>query len=341
MSNIDAMAADLFDTISAYIDKRVAAVTEKMVEMQTKLDAYAKEDEGCRDAMLKWTETTETWVAQLLSTVAEIKALPKAKDGQPGTDGKDGDPGKDAQEVDYSKVERYVETHVNSAMATTLSALPKAKDGADGIDGKDGAPGKDAPSVDIPALVKTVLAEVQVPKDGAKGEDGEDGRDGRDAIQCDVLDIVDPERRYQRGTYAKHRGGRIRAFRATDPMGDGPLEKFGWTVDLEGVAEVGVTQGDDMRSFAVGVELTSGKSFVQKFSMPVVLDRGKFEREQSYAKGDSVSWDGSAWIAQKDIESAGDKPLPPDWRLSIKRGQDGKDLRTEEAPRVREPLRLR
>lgn len=341
MSNIDAMASDLFATISAYIDKRVATVIERMTEMQTKLDAYAKEDAERHEAALEEIATTDAGLSLVRESVAEIKAIPPAKDGQAGTDGKDA-------EVDYSKVDRYVETHVNSAMALALSSIPRPKDGENGINGTNGTNGtngrdgvdgtsmseKEARTM-MEAIIGSALASIPAAKDG------EDGRDGRDSIQCDVLDIVDPERRYQRGTYAKYRGGRIRAFRATDPMGDGPLEKSGWTVDLEGVAQVGVTQGDDMRSFAIGVELTSGKSFVQKFSMPVVLDRGKFEREQSYAKGDSVSWDGSAWIAQKDIESAADKPLPPDWRLSIKRGQDGKDLRTEEAPRPREPLRLR
>ncbi len=74
------------------------------------------------------------------------------------------------------------------------------------------------------------------------------------------------------------------------------------------------------------------------FKMPVILDAGVFRRGNDYEKGDSVTWDGSTWIAQKDTS---DKPGESDaWRLSTKRGRDGKDLvdRSSAPPQV---VRLR
>jgi hypothetical protein len=57
------------------------------------------------------------------------------------------------------------------------------------------------------------------------------------------------------------------------------------------------------------------------FDMPVVLDRGVW-KDGEYKAGDGVTWGGSFWIAQKDTES---KPGGgEDWRLAVKRGQDGK-----------------
>ena len=52
------------------------------------------------------------------------------------------------------------------------------------------------------------------------------------------------------------------------------------------------------------------------------LDRGVYSTEQTYAKGDGVSWGGSFWIAQVDAP-AGKPETSPAWRLVCKRGRDG------------------
>lgn len=60
--------------------------------------------------------------------------------------------------------------------------------------------------------------------------------------------------------------------------------------------------------------------------MPINIDRGIFKEGQSYTPGDSVTWGGSYWIAQRDT---GAKPDSPDsgWRLAVKKGRDGKNGR--------------
>jgi hypothetical protein len=72
------------------------------------------------------------------------------------------------------------------------------------------------------------------------------------------------------------------------------------------------TQGDAVHSY--------------ELEFPVIIDRGVFKAGETYARGDAVSWGGSLWIAQKETA---DKPDGPDsgWRLSVKKGRDGKDAR--------------
>lgn len=61
----------------------------------------------------------------------------------------------------------------------------------------------------------------------------------------------------------------------------------------------------------------------RRFVAPVVLDRGVYRPETDYAKGDSVTYGGSVWIAQSDTKAKPDGS--PDWRLAVKKGRDGKD----------------
>lgn len=56
---------------------------------------------------------------------------------------------------------------------------------------------------------------------------------------------------------------------------------------------------------------------------PVVIDRGVYREGQKYQHGDAVTWAGSVWIAQKETEAKPD--AGGGWRLSVKRGRDGKD----------------
>ena len=66
-------------------------------------------------------------------------------------------------------------------------------------------------------------------------------------------------------------------------------------------------KGDDIREFAMCI--------------PAFIDRGVWDPGE-YAKGDTVTWGGSLWIAQESTE---DKPgVSKSWRLAVKKGRDGK-----------------
>jgi hypothetical protein len=78
------------------------------------------------------------------------------------------------------------------------------------------------------------------------------------------------------------------------------------------------------------------KEFPIRF--PAIIYRGVFEPGRDYAQGDSVTLSGSLFIAQAPTSA---KPGASDqWRLAVKRGADGRDLRAEERP-IAEPVRLK
>jgi len=84
------------------------------------------------------------------------------------------------------------------------------------------------------------------------------------------------------------------------------------------------TRGDQTKEFA--------------FTMPVIIDRGVWTEGKAYDAGDAVTWAGSVWIAQKDGITA--KPDSGDgWRLSVKRGRDGKAGRNAEV-KAKQPVQV-
>lgn len=73
------------------------------------------------------------------------------------------------------------------------------------------------------------------------------------------------------------------------------------------------------------------------FTMPVVIDRGVYRDGSEYRAGDGVTWGGSFWIAQKDTSAKPD--AGDDWRLSVKRGRDGKNGEMKQA-KAHSPVRV-
>ena len=62
------------------------------------------------------------------------------------------------------------------------------------------------------------------------------------------------------------------------------------------------------------------------FALPVVIDCGVWT-DADYSPGDGVTWRGSFWICQRETRSKPDESST-DWRLAVKRGRDGKDMRS-------------
>lgn len=153
------------------------------------------------------------------------------------------------------------------------------------------------------------------------------GEDGRDALQIDVLDGVDPARRYARGTFAHYQGGIIRSTRTTDPLKDGSLDKAGWQVVVQGVDTLSVNVSEDGRTIDVSLSLTGG--YVQRTAhkLTTMIYREVWKSEATYEKGDAVTWDGSVWIRMSSDPESKSKPgeKAADWRLAVKRGRDGRD----------------
>ena len=284
-AQLQALAKEMIESVRGHVSRAIAGLSPRIELLE---EAVRKASTADPAAML----------TAVRGAVAEaMAALPAPAQGAPG---KDADPAEIAAQV-----------------SKALAALPKPKDGAPGQDGKDGASvHPDTVAVMVMEHVEKAMAKLALPKDGR------DGEDGKDAAQIDPLPSIDESKSYQRGTLASHAGGLIRAVRNTDPVKDGRLEDAGWRVVWDGVAALEVKQAEDMRTFSVQLDLTSGLRRAFDFKLPVILYREVW-REGEYERGDVVTWSGSAWHCQHKTT---DKPGTSEaWRLMVKRGSDGKD----------------
>lgn len=216
-----------------------------------------------------------------------------------------------AVEALLSDLEQKVATHADAIVDITaaVASIPVGRDGKDGKDGLDGAHGKDgAPG-----------------RDGKDGINGKDGADGRDALELDIVDAIDPQKAYPRGTVAAYRGGLIKATRRTGPIGES-LSAAGWRVILRGVAQTEVVPSDDLRTLGIRLTHTDGEVVEQTLRSPSLLYRGVFREGDQYDGGDAVTFGGSLWVA---LRATTTKPGDgsPDWRLAVKKGRDGRDAK--------------
>lgn len=93
-----------------------------------------------------------------------------------------------------------------------------------------------------------------------------------------------------------------------------------------------ISIGEDGRTLTAS--LKRGESIVQKScKLDIPLDMGIFSESKEYQKGDGVTYAGSFWLAQKDLP-VGKPGGSDDWRLSVKRGRDGKEVVKLERPQT-------
>ncbi len=237
------------------------------------------------------------------SVLGRLKALESApipvavdgKDGKDGSNGVDGGNGIDGRDG------------INGV------------DGEQGVEGPEGKPGPIGP----PGLNGLDGKNGDIGPHGIAGVDGRDGRDGeagvpgRDAIQLDVMPEIDPEKRYQRGRYAKHMGGLWRSFEATDGM-------KGWENVVDGIANISVNQDPaDPRVFNIALSRSSGAIETKDFRVPMMIWRGVYAEGMAYEVGDTTTSGGSLWHCnEQTAERPGEGKA---WTLVAKRGRDGKD----------------
>lgn len=254
-------------------------------------------------------------IASLEAQIKAIPAGPKGDKGDPGESvrgerGEKGDLGESIRGEKGEKGEpgRVGEQGFMGPKGDSIRGEPGER-GADGKDGRDG-------------------------RDGI-GKDGRDGLDGQDALQLEILPMIDPEKSYPRGTFAKHDGGLVRAtrntvrLRDTNPVGGQPVylkvgEQSGWEVIIDGVAEVEVLQSENSRSFSLNVRMTGNWVRVSQFSIPVLIYREIYKDGAEYEPGDVVTHGGSAWHCQTPTK-ASPAASPAAWKLMVKQGRDGKD----------------
>lgn len=257
-------------------------------------------------------EFVEPLYANLKSEIAELrvglKEIPVGPVGPQGVPGEKGDTGPTGPQGERgtdgdggARGEPGIQGEPGQPGERGLAGL-NGERGEKGLDGKDGRDGRD----------------------GIAGKDGRDGDPGRDALQIEILPMIDPAKSYPRGTYARHWGGILRAIENTQPATDGIIK--GWETVVDGIADIQVTQGADLRTFTLKIYLTSSGHTprLMQFSMPVVIQRGIFKDGTEYSQGDQVVSDNSTWTCM--VEATKARPgMSKDWLLSARKGDKGKD----------------
>jgi hypothetical protein len=229
--------------------------------------------------------------------------LPKPKDGE------------DGKSVTVDDVRPLIDQQVQDAVAH----IPKPRDGEDGksVRIEEVLP-------ELRGQVEAYLKEIPVPQDGKSVTVDEVVQALLPALQT-TLDAalakwaLDFERRAQETLQ-----------RACDRI---PKPKDGDPGrDALAVTDFGAEVEDDGRTIVL--TLGAGEQRKQaRLQFPVVIHRGVYVEGRGYARGDSVTWAGSTWIAQKDGPE-GKPETSRDWLLSVKRGAPGKQ---GEVKVVREP----
>lgn len=341
----DGIAKALPDAVRKEIDALMPELVAKAAAMvpTPKDGADGKPGADGRDGI----DGKSVDAAEVEALVAKhVAALPVPKDGRDGVDGQPGRDGIDGKGVDIADVEALV--------AKQVAMIPTPKDGRDGQDGKDVDPeviagmvqravdaiprprdGKDYEPEVLRAAVQEAVAQIPVPKDGRDGVDGKDGRDGRDAMEIEVRRGLDSLRRYHPGEHVAFRGGVIRSFRQTDPLGDdGNLEDAGWHVITNGIAEVAAELSEDARTVGVAIKMTNGEVITRTAAIPTTIYRGIWRDGEVYTKGDQATRDGSTWTLLLPEQKGKPGDDNSGWQLSAKRGNHGRDgLRGEKGER--------
>lgn len=146
-------------------------------------------------------------------------------------------------------------------------------------------------------------------------------------VDFDILEEIDISKSYPPNTFARYKSGLVKSVEDTIPLcsveqDEGTpfdkIDKCGWVCIVSGCDGVDYEFDEEQRCLKVKTFYTD-ITLEHNLDIPVVLDRGVYNEEVEYKKGDAVSYQGSLWICR----SSSTKSRPStsnDWRLSVKRG---------------------
>jgi hypothetical protein len=278
-----------------------------------------------------------------------IAAIPSGKDGEKGIAGEAGAPGAQGEKgIQGDRGERGIpgdrgkdgapgeagphgEKGEKGDVGERGPQGEKGEAGPVGDRGEIGPSGKDADPSEVAALllpgvakearelVERMVKEIPAPKDG---RDGLNGVDGKSVSADDVLLAFGAEISKRMGEWALdfERRAQDILHRAVENIPKPANGKDG--ADGLGFDDLAVEQLDERH---IVLRFTRG-DVVKEFPVELAgfVDRGVFKHGETYERGDSVSWGGSTFFAQKRAPE-GEPGASADWRLGVKRGRDGKD----------------
>lgn len=263
---------------------------------------------------------------QNFEAIKEIAATAVAALPQP----KDGVDGKDAEPVDVAAISAHVLGYCEEmgkamnasalkSIAEAIAALPVPKDG---VDGKSADPVEVearlqklflewAPVItrEMKAHAAKLFAELPVPKDGINGKDG-------DSVTLDDVST------WLDANFSKWALGAERAFNEKTERAIAAMPKPKDGRDAVAAKDIELIDGRILRyTFADGTTkdmVTSLQAY-----------RGVFKEGTDYQLNDTVTYGGSMWIGLKaeGLKSKPDAQGNESWRLCVKKGSDGRDLR--------------
>lgn len=102
----------------------------------------------------------------------------------------------------------------------------------------------------------------------------------------------------------------IRVIANRPPPRDGfGFDDLSFDYDGERCLTLRFTKGDETKEFPI--------------NLPIPIYRGVYRDEESYKKGDTVTWGGSVWIARGNTPK---HPRDGEWQLAVKAGRDGRKM---------------
>lgn len=267
--------------------------------------------------------------------------------------------------VEFGKQMAAIVREATAPLVKRISELEKAlSDVPRGIDvdavAKSAAaliPAPADPEIDVDAIAKAAAELIPAPKDGADADMNalkshledlvkdlpvpKDGADGKDADMAELklhlaelvkhVNLPAPpsvdevaavfERRFSDLTLSWERQARDTFEKAVDRM---PAPKDGR--DALPLDSFDLSLAEDGRT--VTVKMQAGETVLEKsLKIASVIDRGPYKSQSGYESGDAVTHGGSLWIAQQDAPDGAPGMGGKGWRLAVKKGRDGKDLR--------------
>lgn len=116
----------------------------------------------------------------------------------------------------------------------------------------------------------------------------------------------------------------------TGPVGEKGRDGIDGKDGRHGIDGLGIEDFDiqyDGERTVTFVWANAQQSKTKSFVLPMPLDRGVYQHEREYLRGDAVSYNGSSWIAQTTTKGAvpgGPTEASRAWRLAVKAGRDGR-----------------
>lgn len=322
-----------------------AAVAAEATVARREVEAVRQECEGLRRQLTSMPVPANGKDADMSALRAyieeQVKAIPSPKDGKDGKDGangNDGSNGADGKSFTLQDVQPVLDEAVKSVRAESAAAVERIL--ADGRAEREAMQKavadlrqpEDGTSVTLADVQPILLKAVQDMQDNAaKALDAAikaipapvDGEPGKSITADDIAPVL--ELQVAKWALEFERRGNDTVQRVLDKIvqpKDGLPGKDGR--DGLGFDDLEVEYDGEK---TITLKMQRGDVVKEaNIVLPINIDKGIFSEGQKYTAGDSVTWGGSYWIAQRDT---GAKPDTADsgWRLAVKKGRDGKDGR--------------